>query len=227
MIELDGIAKTYRRPGLPDVRALDGVSLRVDPGEFLAILGPSGSGKSTLMNMLGLLDRPDAGTYWLQGRAVQDLAEDDLADMRNRTIGFVFQSYHLLARTTALENVQLPLLYADRRDYRRRAAAALEAVGLGDRLHHQAHELSGGQQQRVAIARAIVNEPALILADEPTGNLDPAAADGIMELFAAQNRRGVTLVLITHDEGVAARARRVVRLDAGAVRSDRVREEPA
>ncbi|HYC02329.1 MAG TPA: ABC transporter ATP-binding protein [Azospirillaceae bacterium] len=224
MIELTGISRTYRRAGLPEVAALRGVSLGIGAGEFVAVLGPSGSGKSTLMAVMGLLDRPDAGIYRLRDQTVAGLSEEALATLRNRAIGFVFQAYHLLPRTTALENVQLPLLYAGRRDHRQRARAALAAVGLGDRADHYAHELSGGQQQRVAIARAIANEPALILADEPTGNLDPAAADGIMALFEALNAQGVTLVLITHDEAVAARARRVVRLEAGVLVSDRVRE---
>lgn len=220
MIEACGLSKTYRKPGHPAVEALRGVDLAVGTGEFVALLGPSGSGKSTLMGILGLLDRPDAGDYRLAGTDVAGLGEDALAALRNRAIGFVFQAFHLLPGTTALENVQLPLLYADRRDHRQRAAAALEAVGLADRMHHQAHELSGGQQQRVAIARAIANGPALLLADEPTGNLDAGAADGVMALFEGLNRAGTTIIVVTHDPAVAARARRVVTLADGAVRGD-------
>ena len=220
MIELRDVSKTYRKPGEPPVNALDGVSLHIGAGELVAILGPSGSGKSTLMNVMGLLDRPDAGEYRLDGRATATASGRELAGIRNRVIGFVFQSYHLLPRTTAIENVQLPLLYSNRTDYVRRSEAALDAVGLSDRRNHYASELSGGQQQRVAIARAIVNEPSVLLADEPTGNLDPAAARGIVELFKAQNRRGTTVVLITHDEAVAREAQRIVRLSRGKIESD-------
>jgi putative ABC transport system ATP-binding protein len=222
MIEAIALEKTYRRPNLPPVRAVDRVSLRVGRGELVAILGPSGSGKSTLMNLLGLLDRPDAGEYRLDGRAVQELGEDELARLRNRHLGFVFQAYHLLPRTTALENVQLPLLYSDRADFDARARAALAAVGLDDRTDHYAEELSGGQQQRVAIARAIVNEPAVLLADEPTGNLDQATGAGILALFRELAGRGTAVVIITHDEGVAAAADRVIRVLDGAVASDEV-----
>lgn len=220
MIELSNVVKTYRKPNEPPVKAIDNVSLRIAQGEFVAILGPSGSGKSTLMNVLGLLDRPDSGEYQLNGKTVQDLDDNALADLRNRVIGFVFQAYHLLPRTTAAENVQLPLLYANRKDYKRRSEAALAAVGLAERKTHFASELSGGQQQRVAIARAIVNEPSLLLADEPTGNLDSTATAEIMGLFKAQNSRGTTIILITHDPEVAQRARRVIRVKDGAVQAD-------
>jgi putative ABC transport system ATP-binding protein len=220
MIELRDVVKTYRKPNAPPVKAIDNVSLSIQPGEFVAILGPSGSGKTTLMNVLGLLDRPDGGEYLLNGQPMQTMKADDLAGVRNRVIGFVFQSYHLLPRTTAIENVQLPLLYADRKDYAERSEAALAAVGLTDRMHHFAEELSGGQQQRVAIARAIVNEPSVLLADEPTGNLDSAASEGIMDLFKAQNARGTTVVLITHDLEVARQADRIIRVRDGAVESD-------
>lgn len=223
MIELNDLVKTYRKDGEPPIRAIDHVSLKIASGDFVAILGPSGSGKSTLMNVLGLLDRPDSGEYRLNGSAVQDLGADDLARLRNRFIGFVFQSYHLLPRTTAMENVQLPLLYADRRDFRARSEAALAAVGLSDRRNHLAEELSGGQQQRVAIARAIVNEPELLLADEPTGNLDSVAAGEIIDLFRKQNGNGTTVVLITHDAQVASAADRIVRIRDGAVEADDVR----
>jgi ABC-type lipoprotein export system ATPase subunit len=220
MIDLQNVSKIYTRPGEPPVKALDGVSLRIGAGELVAILGPSGSGKSTLMNVMGLLDRPTCGEYRLDGKAMSSLSGRELARVRNRVIGFVFQSYHLLPRTTATENVQLPLLYSNRTDFAQRSQAALEAVGLADRRSHYASELSGGQQQRVAIARAIVNEPLVILADEPTGNLDAAAARNIMDLFQAQNRRGTTVVLITHDEALAREANRVIRLRAGAIESD-------
>ena len=220
MIDLQSVSKIYQKPGEAPVKALDAVSLRIGAGEFVAILGPSGSGKSTLMNVMGLLDRPTSGEYRLDGKAMSSLSGRELARMRNRGIGFVFQSYHLLPRTTAMENVQLPLLYSNRSDFAERSQAALEAVGLSDRRSHYASELSGGQQQRVAIARAIVNEPLVILADEPTGNLDAAAARNIMDLFKAQNRRGTTVVLITHDENLAREAHRVVRLRAGTVESD-------
>ncbi len=217
MIELVELAKTYRKPNQPPVLALDRVSLRIKRGEMVAILGPSGSGKSTLMNVIGLLDRPDSGEYLLDGSAVQKLPDDELARLRNRFLGFVFQAYHLLPRTTALENVQLPLLYGQRSDFRERSKAALEAVGLADRMSHFAEELSGGQQQRVAIARAIVNEPSVLLADEPTGNLDQAAGAGILDLFRTLHARGATVVLITHDQAVAAAADRVVRIRDGAL----------
>jgi len=217
MIQLNDLVKTYRKGNEPPVKAIDHVSLTIAAGEMVAILGPSGSGKSTLMNVMGLLDRPDSGEYLLDGRAVQTLKADELARLRNREIGFVFQSYHLLPRTTAIENVQLPMLYTDRKDYRERSEAALAAVGLTDRRNHLAEELSGGQQQRVAIARAIVNEPRVLLADEPTGNLDSAASAEIMALFRAQNANGTTIVLITHDRDVAAVADRVITIRDGAV----------
>ncbi|HVQ13037.1 MAG TPA: ABC transporter ATP-binding protein [Vicinamibacterales bacterium] len=220
MIDLQDISRTYNKPGEPPVKALDRVSLRIAAGEFVAIVGPSGSGKSTLMNVMGLLDRPTSGEYRLEGKAMSSLGGRELAGLRNRVIGFVFQAYHLLPRTTAAENVQLPLLYSKRTDFAQRSEAALAAVGLSDRRSHYASELSGGQQQRVAIARAIVNEPLVLLADEPTGNLDAAAARGIIDLFKAQNLRGTTVVLITHDEALAREAHRVVRIRAGTIESD-------
>jgi putative ABC transport system ATP-binding protein len=220
MIELDRLTRTYQKPGEPPVQALSEVSLSIAAGEFVAVLGPSGSGKSTLMNVLGLLDRPNSGEYRLEGKPMSDLNARDMARIRNRVIGFVFQSYHLLPRTTAIENVQLPLLYSKNADYQRRSETALAAVGLSDRRTHFASELSGGQQQRVAIARAIVNEPSLLLADEPTGNLDSAAAADIVELFKTQNAKGTTVVLITHDEQVARAARRVIRIRSGRIESD-------
>ena len=225
MIDLQDVSKIYQKPGEPPVKALDRVSLQIGAGEFVAILGPSGSGKSTLMNVMGLLDRPTSGEYRLDGKAMSSSSGRELARVRNRVIGFVFQSYHLLPRTTAMENVQLPLLYSNRSDFAQRSQAALEAVGLGDRRSHEASELSGGQQQRVAIARAIVNDPLVILADEPTGNLDAAAARNIMDLSKAQNRRGTTVVLITHDELLAREAHRVIRIGAGTIESDQPTEK--
>jgi len=220
MIALRDLVKTYRKPNAPPVHAINHVSLEIERGELVAILGPSGSGKSTLMNVMGLLDRPDAGEYLLNGQPMQTSSADELAGVRNRVLGFVFQAYHLLPRTTAIENVELPLLYADRKDYAQRSKAALEAVGLTDRMHHFAEELSGGQQQRVAIARAIVNEPSVILADEPTGNLDSVASEGIMDLFRKLNAGGTTVVLITHDLDVARQADRIIRIHDGAIAAD-------
>ena len=223
MIELKDVAKTYRKGDAPPVKAIDRISLRIEQGAYVAILGPSGSGKSSLMNVLGLLDRADEGDYLLNGHSVRDKSENELARLRNRVIGFVFQAYHLLPRTTAIENVQLPLMYANRPDYKRRSELALESVGLGDRMHHDTSELSGGQRQRVAIARAIVNEPSIILADEPTGNLDSVAADEVMQLFEQQNAKGTTVVLITHDLDIAERARRVLKIRDGKIISDEPR----
>ncbi len=220
MIKLRDLAKTYQKAKEPPVRAINQVSLHIEPGELVAILGPSGSGKSTLMNVMGLLDRPDSGEYVLNGKAVHNCGDDELAGLRNRFIGFVFQAYHLLPRTTAMENVQLPLLYADRKDYKERSEAALVAVGLADRMNHFAEELSGGQQQRVAIARAIVNEPSVLLADEPTGNLDSVATGEIIELFKMQSAKGTTVVLITHDLEVARETDRIIRIRDGAVEAD-------
>ncbi len=220
MIELRNLIKTYQKPGQPPVRAINNVSLKIEQGEFVAILGPSGSGKSTLMNVMGLLDRVDSGEYILNGKPVHNLDENELAEVRNRVLGFVFQSYQLLPRTTALENVQLPLLYSNRKDFQARSEAALAAVGLSNRANHYTSELSGGQQQRVAIARAIVNEPSIILADEPTGNLDSVVTGEIMELFRAQNNKGTTIIIITHDNELAEQAGRVIRISDGVVASD-------
>jgi putative ABC transport system ATP-binding protein len=222
VIEVQDVERVYRLGEDVEVRALAGVSLRIAPGEFVAIMGSSGSGKSTLMHILGCLDAPTAGRYLLDGVDVRDIAEDDLADLRNRKIGFVFQSFNLVARTTAVANVELPLAYAGlgRRERRARATAALAAVGMEDRLHHLPSELSGGQQQRAAVARAIVADPAIVLADEPTGNLDSRSTDEILGVFARLNAEGRTVVLITHESDVAARARRVVRLGDGRVLSD-------
>ncbi len=220
MIELLGIGKTYRRPEGPPVHALRDVSLKVDRGEFVAIVGSSGSGKSTLLNVLGLLDGPGEGRYLLDGRDVAGLPEEDRARLRNERIGFVFQSSRLLPRASALENVELPLLYAARPRPASAARAALEAVGLGDRLHHRPAELSGGQQQRVAIARALVNDPGVLLADEPTGNLDPRAAADVMQLFRELHRAGRTILLVTHDQALAASCPRIARIEGGQIVSD-------
>jgi putative ABC transport system ATP-binding protein len=217
MIELTGIGRTYRRPGREPVEALRDVSLRIERGEFVAIVGTSGSGKSTLMNVLGLLDRPDTGRYLLDGEDVSDLDIDGQARMRNRRIGFVFQAFHLLPRTSALENVELPLLYSDRAEIAGLGRRALESVGLADRIDHRPSELSGGQQQRVAIARALVNEPDLLLADEPTGNLDARSATEVLSVFESLNRGGRTIVLVTHDPAVAAHCGRVARLEEGRI----------
>lgn len=224
MISLANVNKTYRKAGQPPVCALQGISLNIRRGECVAILGPSGSGKSTLMNMLGLLDRPDSGSYLLQQREVFSLPDRELAALRNRTIGFVFQAFHLLPRTTALENVQLPLLYSTADRPLERSREALAAVGLSDRGHHFTHELSGGQQQRVAIARALVNDPELILADEPTGNLDSATQDDILRLFLEINKGGKTVVFITHSADVAACADRVLTIRDGRLSGDRVQQ---
>ena len=232
VIEVQDVERVYRLGEDVEVRALAGVSLRIARGEFVAVMGSSGSGKSTLMHILGCLDAPTAGRYLLDGVDVRDISEDDLADLRNRKIGFVFQSFNLVARTTALANVELPLAYAglERRERRARAIAALAAVGMEDRAHHLPSELSGGQQQRAAVARAIVTDPAIVLADEPTGNLDSRSTEEILAVFARLNAEGRTVVLITHEGDVAARARRVVRLGDGRVLSDEAtgaREEAA
>jgi ABC-type lipoprotein export system ATPase subunit len=217
MISLRGIAKSFERPGEGRLDVLKSVDFDVHRGEFTAIVGPSGSGKTTLMNILGLLDRPDAGDYTLNGRSVAELTPRERARMRNRRIGFVFQQFHLLPRTTAKENVELPLVYSDARDPEEKAIEALRRVGLEDRLTHYPSELSGGQQQRVAIARALVNEPEVILADEPTGNLDRTAGQGVMDLFLELNQGGTTLLFITHDMELARQASRVVRIHEGRV----------
>jgi putative ABC transport system ATP-binding protein len=221
LIALEDVRKIYRM-GDVEVRALDGVSTTLARGEFTAIMGSSGSGKSTLMNLLGCLDRPTSGRYWLAGREVSRLSRSQLASLRNRTIGFVFQSFNLLARTSALENVELPLLYADvgARQRHRLAREALVRVGLGDRLEHWPNQMSGGQQQRVAIARALVTGPELILADEPTGNLDSRTTLEIMALFEELSRSGITLVIVTHEAEVAAHASRVLWMRDGRLARD-------
>ena len=219
MIQLRDITKSYERPGEGVLKVLNEIDFKVEKGEFVAIVGPSGSGKSTLMNILGLLDTPDSGDYELVGSRVSSLSAKELARTRNSTIGFVFQQFHLLPRTTAAENVELPLVYSDGDksggDTRKKAIDALCRVGLEDRLTHYPSELSGGQQQRVAIARALVNDPDVILADEPTGNLDQESGRQVMELFRELNNSGSTILFITHDQQLASQASRVVRIDDG------------
>jgi putative ABC transport system ATP-binding protein len=222
-IQLECICKTFYL-GDTQVKALDNVDLSIDRGEFVAVIGASGSGKSTLMNVVGCLDHADSGKYLLEGQSVRDLNRRQLADIRNQRIGFVFQGFNLLARTTALENVLLPLLYfrgsMPAGQAHRRAVDALQRVGLADRMHHEPNQLSGGQQQRVAIARALVNDPAIILADEPTGNLDSRTTLDVLALFQELNDSGITIVLVTHESDVAEHARRVIEMQDGTIRKD-------
>jgi putative ABC transport system ATP-binding protein len=228
VIELQEICKVYQM-GQVEVHALDGVSLKIEVGEMVAIMGPSGSGKSTMMNVLGCLDQPTSGTYLLEGQDVGRLGDDHLAEIRNRKIGFVFQTFNLLARTTAFENVALPLVYAGagRTERQERARQALEAVGLADRMEHTPTELSGGQQQRVAIARALVNSPAIILADEPTGNLDSKSGAEVMAVLQGLNReRGITVILVTHDPMIARHTGRILHLYDGRMTHNEVVAEP-
>ncbi len=217
VIEIENIKKIYRM-GETEVAALRGVSLQIDQGEMVAIMGPSGSGKSTLMNIIGCLDQPSEGTYRLDGTDVHKMDDDRLAEIRNKKIGFVFQSFNLLPRTSALDQVELPMVYAGTPDRRKRALDALQQVGLGERVHHRPNELSGGQQQRVAIARALVNKPAIILADEPTGNLDSVSGEEIMRIFQRLNQEeGMTIILVTHEPDIAAHAKRVIHVKDGKI----------
>ena len=221
MISLKDIYKIYNVGG-EEVRALDGVDVTIGENEYLAIMGPSGSGKSTLMNMIGCLDTPTSGIYEFEGEMVNEMDDNQLASIRNRKIGFVFQTFNLLPKATAQHNVEIPLIYGNvRRDLRQSmAAGALESVGLGDRMHHKPNELSGGQRQRVAIARALVNNPSIILADEPTGNLDSKSGREIMEIFDALHQAGNTIILVTHEDYIAKHAHRTIRLFDGKVEED-------
>lgn len=227
LLRTEGLVKDYH-VGSQVLRALRGVSVEVERGEFVAVMGPSGSGKSTYMNLLGCLDKPTAGRYILDGDEITSLSRGQLAYIRNRKIGFVFQTFNLLPRTTALDNVALPLVYrgTPRRERRKKAEAVLEAVGLSERSHHQPTQLSGGEQQRVAIARALVNDPALILADEPTGNLDTRMGIEIMSLLQRSNRQGVTVVLVTHEREIARFARRILLFRDGGLIGDEMVEDP-
>jgi putative ABC transport system ATP-binding protein len=224
IIRVRGLIREYRMES-ETIQALRGVDLEIIRNEYVAIMGPSGSGKSTMMNVIGCLDTPTGGEYWLNGLEVSRMSDDELARVRNREIGFVFQTFNLLPRASALHNVELPLIYAGIKasERRARAAHALDQVGLGDRMHHKPNELSGGQRQRVAIARALVNQPSILLADEPTGNLDSATSTEIMEVFADLHRQGQTVVMVTHEADIAEHAHRVVTLRDGQVHSDAVR----
>jgi putative ABC transport system ATP-binding protein len=225
IIRTEGLTKHYVL-GAETVRAVREVDLLIEPGEYVAIMGPSGSGKSTFMNMIGCLDTPTSGDYWLNGQLVSELSDDQLARVRNREIGFVFQTFNLLPRATALHNVELPLIYAGvgSKERRRRAAEKLELVGLADRMDHKPPEMSGGQRQRVAVARALVNEPALLLADEPTGNLDSVTSEEVMHQFDELNEAGQTIIIVTHERDIAQHTRRQVHLKDGFIESDFLNE---
>ncbi len=226
IIKVEDVYKIYKI-GTQEVKALNGLSVSIDRNEFVALMGPSGSGKSTLMNILGALDTPTSGSYWLNDKDVSRLRDDDLAAIRNKEIGFVFQTFNLLPRYTALENVAMPLIYAQmsKKERRSRAEEVMEMVGLGDRMDHKPNELSGGQRQRVAIARALVNKPSIILADEPTGNLDTKTSYEIMALFDDIHRGGNTVILVTHEEDISMHAHRIVKLRDGVIETDEVNQE--
>ncbi|MDH7527583.1 MAG: ABC transporter ATP-binding protein [Ignavibacteria bacterium] len=223
IIEMKNITKTYI-VGLEEVHALRGISLTVRKNEYIAVMGPSGSGKSTLMNIIGCLDTPTTGIYLFNGINVSDMDDNELARIRNKEIGFVFQTFNLIPRSNALHNVELPLIYANvpAHERKERAKAALENVGLGDRIHHKPNELSGGQRQRVAIARALINNPSIILADEPTGNLDSKTGEEIMQLFELLHQKGNTIILVTHEEYIAEHAKRIIRIRDGLIESDEI-----
>jgi len=225
MIVIKNLSKSYKKENAQTVKALDNVSFQIEKGEFVAIVGPSGSGKTTLMNVIGLIDVPDSGSYKLNGTEVAELGIDELAELRNKEIGFVFQQFHLLPKTSAKENVELPLIYSDRVKITGLAEDALNLVGLKERISHTTEELSGGQQQRVAIARALVNKPAIILADEPTGNLDSKSGEDIMNIFSDLNSKGITIILITHDMNIALKAKRILKIVDGKVREEKTEKD--
>jgi putative ABC transport system ATP-binding protein len=229
IIRLEGVEKRYDLGGEVAVRALRGVDLAVAPGDYVAIMGPSGSGKSTMLNLLGCLDRPSAGRYYLGGTDVSHMPDDELSEARGRKIGFIFQSYNLIAQLTVLENIQVPLVYQgkDVRTLHQYCTELAQRVGLGDRLHHRPSQLSGGQQQRVAIARSLANDPLMILADEPTGNLDSRTGQEVLDLIDKLNAQGKTIMLVTHDAAVAARAHRVIHMKDGLIEREVVNREPA
>jgi putative ABC transport system ATP-binding protein len=222
LIDIRDVSKTYEMGTETTVRALDGVSLQIEQGDYVAVMGPSGSGKSTLMNLIGCLDTPSTGSYVLNGREVSKMVDDELAQIRNREIGFIFQTFNLLPRADAIQNVELPLVYAGvpRKERHTRAEKALDSVGLGSRKHHRPNEMSGGQRQRVAIARALVNGPSILLADEPTGNLDSKTGEEILALMEELHRAGNTIILVTHEDDLAQHAARIVRLRDGKIVSD-------
>jgi ABC-type lipoprotein export system ATPase subunit len=226
MIHIRELSKSFTKDSSVIIRAADKVNLEIKAGEFVSIVGPSGSGKSTLMNIIGLLDVPDSGNYFLEGNEVSKLTPDELAEIRNNKIGFVFQQFHLLPKTTARENVELPLIYSDKKSISGLAANALELVGLAGRLNHIPTELSGGQQQRVAIARALVNDPEIVLADEPTGNLDSKSGLEVMAILQKLNKLGKTIILITHDRKIALHSKRIIEIIDGKITGDKINDKP-